>query len=1635
MNLPPGARRNTARLAIVTPGILCGLGWIAWSVFAGSEVVNGQDVNLRPATAQGIPAETSDASDKNKSPAAGLLPPPPREKVRLLEEARALIMAQRYSEAIERLQEVLLAPDDYFLPERASAAEPRSLKNEADLLLRSLPKPAQELYQLQFEARAEALLHQAIAVRDLGGLLHVWGCFPGTQASVRAGLLAAYWLLQEGHIPEATRILQQVYNSGQVPPDWQMAAGIVLAGCYLAQGQEPKAEGLLQEIQQAAASTVPRGEGQLIPWFSDSDNPIEWLKKLFGPWAPPQDCQREGEERVAYLGLLPTRNGQVQTAAPLLTTMWKVRLADYPEFEELITHAEEYDRATERPAIPASMPLVVGEIILCRTLRSLIAVDAKTGKRLWESSPETIWEPFLNSASGINVEWLPVIEQAVRLRVWGDATAGGLSTDGQLVFVVEDLGWPTAAFYPGVLLGRRPAGELRSVPTWNTLSAYDIRTGKRRWQISGRTDTPGKNLEKVFFLGPPLPLQSRLYAIGYSEGEVRLIELEASSGKRLWQLALAAVDEPISEHWRLRTAGLSPSYHQGILVCPTGVGALVGVDILTRRLVWFFPYKGKEIGSIDSRVAPLNVPYPMPGATHAVIAGGIPLIAEDRVVFGGNDSSKIFCLELSTGRLIWEIPREDVLYIAGAYQGQAILVEPKAVRLVSLAPASEQTQLSGSKKNGLPVAADQEQNARQDPTDQPSLKSLPPQKRIELPYGGGVAGIGYRSGAKYFVPLLTGEIAEVDLAELRVVNVLRSVRPIPLGNLVACQGRVFSLSGSSLTMFPDAAALRADLAVRLAADPNDRQAKLTLAKVLIHEGKYRQAWEELESLWQRQPTPELREWLRETSLAGLRKDFEYFAPRMSQFEEFLEDPADRAVYLQLLAVGREQQNDWEGAWDAYRRLIELDWESPGWLRLDATWEVRTSHWLMHRLAKLYEKSSPAVRTKISQYMSELGRAAKLEEGRDGSSTVREKWLAYFFQFPQGRQVALRHAEELARSGRILAAEYWWNRLAVDEGAPYQQDAQQALLRLYYENQRWGAIAHRLRRHKAAAGDKAAGPEGETPDQLAQFSGHPGVEARLRTPDSWPLRAKVSSVGESSLSLPRTRVPISMVSPNGGDSSEELRVALITERPILAGFDGFGRKQWEFPISELADLSGFTFFRGSSQALTIGHLVVVKGQTQAIALNTLTLGSQGRATLVWAFDLVKMQPMSLRGEGLPGEDAAQSQVAQTIPGFADVLSFARFSADAPQPEVFPIGNRYVGFKQRNHLAVVNALTGERLWVRRDLPPKGTVTTDGKFIYVFTREGQEGVVYDAELGEMILRTKFPPGLVWQNFELQGNGRQSEASGPVVVGNCVLCREIVAHSQDETYQRFFLWDLFTGNRAWESPDLPHQAVFKVHRGKWLGVWYPDGRLQIYRLPDGNLLTESQLPVPMAEAQWRRLEILSNSWQLLALGLAEAPGRTPQLSSYPPAGVPCERISRAALWACDLEGRPMWTEPVTVSDCWLPVDQPWELPVLFFAWIPVSADQKDSPPSQQQFAILAIDRRTGSKVVDTRLPNSGIRLDIEGNPEQKTVRVRLHRTGLMITFTEQAADHPAEEGPSTPQLPGLLDLLRRAMGAAEPK
>jgi outer membrane protein assembly factor BamB len=337
-----------------------------------------------------------------------------------------------------------------------------------------------------------------------------------------------------------------------------------------------------------------------------------------------------------------------------------------------------------------------------------------------------------------------------------------MSSDGVRVYWIEEMG-----FWIPISSGKERA--VIPVRTSNVLSAHDLETGKLAWERGGELGIKAeRNLAGRFFLGSPLPMAGRLYCLVDVNQEIQLNVLNAATGELEWSQPLATPNQlTIAQDLGRRTSGVSVAYADGVLVCPTDAGAVVALDLTTRSLMWGFPTETGNANVMDPRAAArIRVANPPASAAH-LPSGWIdstPTIHQDKVILTPLRSSKIYLLDLLTGKRIWEQPRGQGLYVAGVTQDMVIVVGTRNVQTWSL--NNDQT----GWKNPIQLSA--------------------------APTGRGVI-----TGAKLLLPA-GKKLLVIDLKTGKELKPLPAPDKIELGNLVVAQGRLISQSVDSLDIIP-----------------------------------------------------------------------------------------------------------------------------------------------------------------------------------------------------------------------------------------------------------------------------------------------------------------------------------------------------------------------------------------------------------------------------------------------------------------------------------------------------------------------------------------------------------------------------------------------------------------------------------------------------------------------------------------------------------------------------------------------------------------------------------------------------------------------------------------------------------------
>jgi len=699
---------------------------------------------------------------------AEVLPRAPYELRNRLSAARKAIERARYAEAVRALDALLGTEEaDGFAGAAAQRGLHRPVRAKAAALLASLPAEALEHYETWVGSRARQLLREAAARRDRAALARIAGEYPGATAGGEAALLLGCDALDRGRPREALAWLGRLERVPAIARRFEPQRSLALAVAWLSLGRSDRAARVLGDLASAGSQVRFRIGDEEFSCSDDPERALAWLAHSLAPVPAAETAKIEG---------WPVFRGDASRNAPsawqggIGPLLWRVDALENRELAEAFRSTESHSRAAQHTLLPSAHPLVVGSLVLSRTPERLVAIDLQSGRRIWEppwdSDPQPA-EPqhaHLRRLLGANRE------ARVLQRSFLDAPYGQLASDGCRVYFIDGLSstWPNRMSVMVALGGGRGRRASGAPKPHNRLVALVLKQeGKMAWSVGAASGEDEPKLAGAFFLGPPLPHHETLYVLAEVDGEITLCALEAATGRLLWSGVVAVPQQSVLDDPERRLAGATPSMADGVLICPTSAGAVVAVEPATRSLLWGYEYPAAHGGDRTRRIQRLGV-----AALRAGVAVGQPgscdssaTLAGGHVVLAPVESDELLCLDLSTGELVWKRELDDLLYVGCVYGTTVLTVGAAGLSAWNLA------------------------------TGKPTWREL----AVALPGDARAAGRGVRSGRFYYLPTTAPEVLEIDLADGRIVERLKTAAP--LGNLVALPGLLISQSVRGVEAF------------------------------------------------------------------------------------------------------------------------------------------------------------------------------------------------------------------------------------------------------------------------------------------------------------------------------------------------------------------------------------------------------------------------------------------------------------------------------------------------------------------------------------------------------------------------------------------------------------------------------------------------------------------------------------------------------------------------------------------------------------------------------------------------------------------------------------------------------------------
>jgi outer membrane protein assembly factor BamB len=1483
-----------------------GVGFLAALVFVVGDDAQGQAPKATEKKAgPGVPGKQPgqpgvvDLADKGRL----TLPTEPKHK-RKLEAVADYIVSQDWEKVAVHVQELLDLDKDVFVQKPEKGPDGKEVETlvgiriAANRLVASLahlpkdkPGAALDVYKTIHGANAKQLLTQAIDQGDRQKFADVAQRYLYTDAGGDAAERLATILLDRGDFMAAAQAFDRLIQRDGVEklePLTLYKAAVAFHKGNTKEDRDNK-EKVWKQLQAKAPDGFSAG-GQTVTL----EDAAKYLDRIRGG-------VNTSIHDWPMVGGNPSRSGQGVGDTAFMQPIWRRSLfsTTNPEGEQLtadgtqardvvssdtngaVKHMEMKGEAVIPAAAPVTATVVTPSgqqksVLLFRTYAGVYARELKSGNREWEMVfPWSLEKLRGNGPTQATVnQWLQHFTAAQKTGVViENSTIGTLGSDGGRVYCIDDLAVPPAfqQQFDGRWGGMQPPGAggfpaaINAAVQGNHLNAIAIASGKLLWQLpaSRSQDDEGFRARHDFreshFLGVPLCLGGKLYFLNEKNQEIRLVCLDTSKLPEkpqdkdvdeaiAWVQPLGTAKEKMVADYGRRIHAAHIAYGEGILVCPTNAGVLLGVDLLTHSLVWAHAYSNAP--PQDPNAAMMGGP----GMGMRVRGGGIvaapgqpgagpissdwkatpPIITDGRVVFTAPDGPELKCLNLRNGAEIWKMKRADEdLYLAGVYAGRVLIVAKKDVRALSLEDGKELWRVA---------------------TGLPSGRGVGSENVYYLPLKEAVFSDKEKGPGIFAIDIERGRI----VAQTRSKKDLRSNAVEVPGNLLFFDGEVISQTASELVAYPQLKVKLDLMNELLAKNPKDPKGLFERGELRLDKGNTELvgAVEDLHAALANNPPddlkPRARAKLFDAMTELLQRDFnngekyldEYrklctVAPaRPEEADEARKETQRRtANFLSLLAQGREGQGKLGEALAGYLEFGSLPTAQGELLSVvtEPAVKAKADVWARGRIKAMMEKATEEQRKPLEDVIA--GKWAEVK----GSGDI-EKLRHFVNMFGEtaaiGKEGRLYLAERLMeREGKadLLDSETQLLTLVNDDDPSFVVRALDGLARL---NTRKGMLEdaydyyHKLkvRFPDVLVRDGKTGAqlfdELATDKRFLQYMDEPGevqgkqkfkaeeerdknfsqqAQHMLYTFD--PLDEPLPFLKHRRVAVNYSNSHLVVLDRRGGkDAKPELDEQLKENFQQFMNAQGFNNPNFPPGMMMPGQVNQPQAPRFGYHS--VGHLVVAHLGQYIVAIDTVT------HKVLWDKNLLGAQspvgPNSfLRYD--PNEETLQLMFTDN--------TFLTIGQGGP------VSASYVCLQTRDGLAALDPLTGKTLWTRNDVPMRCRLFGDDKHIYLVemdnTGTATNTRAFRAQDGASVA---VPP------FAALFQKRQR-----------VLGRELlVADNLPTGGIDLRLYDVHTGKDLWKQHFVANTHILSSEDPDLAGAIAPDGHVTIVNVRQRKIVAK---------------------------------------------------------------------------------------------------------------------------------------------------------------------------------------------------
>ncbi|WP_168205224.1 outer membrane protein assembly factor BamB family protein [Bythopirellula goksoeyrii] len=1293
-----------------------------------------------------------------------------RKLSRGIERARERISEGEFSQAIRFLDEVLADPQDSFA-DVADSEDYQGLKNTASKMIRDLPPDGIELYESMFGPLARKKLGEAVGSGNFADVRAVSQRYFYTSAGFEAAILLAQHEADRGEHLAANLIYQRLLDTPRAALILEPQLSLLAAKSLLVLGRKDRAEDLLERIPgfkgNRSPSVVVAGRQQSL-----SGRPLDWFDKEIGI---PNPLGTPLEREWLLAGGNTARNGRSEGGLPHTRVRWQARLLNRPQFEDIYDDIVDSLEQRQKPLSTAGTPLAIANTIVAATAHNVVAFDFLTGKRVWQTQPQRVAEfeqlLALNEEASQNDTNLE-LAQAFARRIWNDYLYNSISSDGKRVFVIRDISLTQFAEQDIWALPFRGGGFSAETPeSSNRLCAYELATqGKLVWEIDGAARTD--ELAGAFFLGAPIAVNNHLYCMAEIKSSIHLVAIDQNTGQLLWLQQLADLHSGITLDPQRRLQGAIPSYDSGILVCPTSAGVVVGYNLEMNSIAWHFQYENNR-STLEYLRRSRGRAREAPGEW---IDGSV-ILADGCALLSPPEADGLYCLDLLTGKLLWERKRGDGIFVAGVDQGLVLIVGTHNVTAVSL-------------EDGQPVWE---------------------KEKLALPSATSPTGRGFFSAEKYFLPLSNSQVVAIDLKKGVIADRVIARSGATLGNLISHRGAILSQNGRFLECFDQIDVLRRMTEARLAKNPADSEALRTLGEITFNEGNLAKAIEYLEKADSLSPgNLRTHEVLSECLLEALAKDFTSYQDRIPKLRELLASSPDQTLKLQRIESAGLVEID--KLWDAFLVCLEIfhaDHTGSELQQIDSEYDTSIASWTKAQTAIIWRLADQETQEKIADSLAQTRRDLSSEQGVAGLKS----FVANFGGIDElVENTTLEISRNLLNEQQLLAAQQGLldfaslNQNRINDNSS-EREAIASLSKILHQTD--------LKRLARPYDDELAGQladvvclDGKTGLQCVESWAD--VNALKDSP--WPYgQVQVEMLTQEKTAVNHrvnVRTPLAEVRlEHGDDLLSRCNIFYSSRVAELIIRDSLGNEVSRQMLGEQERqvLHGGVYgvARGNLLILSLGQLIV--------AVDTLAPRSENGGAVLWR-KRISRNPSQQRFYG--GYDSPPKPSNPYSSGTPRVQVDGKWIG-----VIGPVTRDSFVYQDQRGLHCVHPLTGEILWSRTDTPNACNLFGNDQVVIAMEDSSNKAHVYNLLDGRSLGQVDVP---LWRE-QLATHGT-----------------DIFAWQRSKGgHHELLSMDVLTGKTNWKK-EFPAGSQIDIAKKRYVAIADPSGNYQIVDAYDGALIVD---------------------------------------------------------------------------------------------------------------------------------------------------------------------------------------------------